>query len=211
MELIRISDRKLKVMLTPLDMRHFELSNESFGTDAVETSRAFHLLLEEIRRQTGFDTDDRHVSVQYFPSREGGCEMFISNLQSEETQMRHFISASLPAAQQDSESKLPQKRNGGFRKECAYRFDRLTHLLCACKRLCTQDCICESEAFREESGAYILFLKILTSSPFSLPEELDFIVEYGSMENAALMRLYIREHGKSICEQNAVTELAALL
>lgn len=211
MELIRISDRKLKIMLTPLDMCHFELSNESFGSDAAETTRAFHLLLEEIRRQTGFDTDDRHISVQYFPSREGGCEMFISNLQSEDPQMRHFISASLPAAQQDSESKLPQKRNGGFRKECAYRFDRLTHLLCACKRLCSLDAICESEVFREENGAYILFFKILTSSPFSLPEEVDFIVEYGSIENASLMRLYVQEHGKSICAYNAINELAALL
>jgi negative regulator of genetic competence, sporulation and motility len=84
MELIRISDHKLKIMLTPLDMCHFELNAETFGEDSEKLHGAFRLLLEEIRKQTDFEGDDNHLSVQYFPSREGGCEMFISHLRHED-------------------------------------------------------------------------------------------------------------------------------
>ena len=80
MELIRISERKLKIMLTPTDMCHFELNDDSFERDSEKMHRAFRLLLDEVRRQTDFSGDERHLSIQYFPSREGGCEMFISQL-----------------------------------------------------------------------------------------------------------------------------------
>ena len=42
------------------------------------------------------------------------------------------------------------------------------------------------------------------------PEEIEFVVEYGSIENAPRLRLYIREHASLICSANAVSQLAAL-
>ena len=48
MELIRISDSKLKIMLTPMDMRQFELSTDNFYDDSEKMHRSFRLLLGAI-------------------------------------------------------------------------------------------------------------------------------------------------------------------
>ena len=209
MELIRISDRKLKIMLTPLDMRHFELNPERFGEDSAQMHRSFRLLLSEVRRQTDFDADDTHLSVQYFPSREGGCEMFICNLQEGDAQEQPCPST-VPAAKPCTDIRPYKKRNGSFRRDCAYRFVKLEHLLSACRRLEGHSCILESSVWRDEGGDYLLFLLILTSSPYSMPEEIDFLSEYGILENAPQLRLYIREHAAPICSEGAISRMAAL-
>ena len=211
MELIRISDSKLKIMLTPTDMCHFELNNDSLGDDTAKMRQAFRLLMDEVKKQTGFDADDRHISIQYFPSREGGCEMFVTNLpltspitntKEEKALVKQGNSLSLSLA--------PQKPSGSFRKDCAYRFDDLNHLLRVCKRLHEIGYISESSAFRDEKKQYYLILTVLCSSPFSMPEELGFILEYGYWENPSLLKLYIREHGQVISSPDAVSELAQL-
>ena len=48
MELIRISDSKLKIMLTPVDMRQFELNTDNFYDDGEQMHRSFRLLLDEV-------------------------------------------------------------------------------------------------------------------------------------------------------------------
>jgi negative regulator of genetic competence, sporulation and motility len=209
MELIRISDRKLKIMLTPTDMCHFELDAERFGEDSAEMHRAFRLLLDEVRKLTDFDADDHRISVQYFPSREGGCEMFISNLQGDD---REFptCAKSLTTLQKAPLQLQPAKRNGSFRRECAYRFESLPNLLLACQRLLKIGYICESSAYRDEQNAYFLILTVTSSSPFSLPDELDFLVEYGTLQNPSTLLLYIREHATLIRSSDAISVLGEL-
>ncbi len=210
MELIRISDRKLKIMLTPMDMCHFELNPDSFGEDSAQMHRSFRRLLDEVRKQTDFDADDSRISVQYFPSRGGGCEMFISNLQRDQEAETNRKSANPPAIKACTELRPYKKRNGSFRQECAYRFSRLEHLLCTCQRLLSGSTVSESSAWRDEYGDYFLLLTVYTATPYSTPEELEFVVEYGCLENPVWLRLYIREHAAAICESNAIASLGAL-
>ncbi|MBQ9132661.1 MAG: adaptor protein MecA, partial [Clostridia bacterium] len=99
---------------------------------------------------------------------------------------------------------------GGFQRDCAYRFANLEHLLQACRRLRGAGYIGESAAYRDENGAYFLLFTVLSHSPFSMPDQWNFIVEYGTVENAALLRLYMLEHGRVICPREAVERLAAL-
>lgn len=204
MELIRISDRKLKIMLTPLDMCHFELNPDRFGEDSAQMHRSFRLLLSEVRKQTDFKADDNHLSVQYFPSRGGGCEMFICNLQDSDDPP----AAPLPPT--SCELRPYKRRGGSFRRECAYRIERLDHLLAVCQRLSAHTSVCESSVFRDEGGDYFLFLTVLAASPYTTPEELGFLPEYGTQENASILRIYIREHATVICQENAVRELSLL-
>lgn len=208
MELIRISDRKLKIMLTPTDMRHFELNTDTFGEDSAEMHRAFRLLLEEIKKQTGFEADDNHISVQYFPSREGGCEMFISHLP-----MTCDGGCAEKSALRPTEKALQlhsKQKSGSFHRECGYRFDNLYPLLGVCRRLCEIGYIGSSSAYRDERDQYYLLLTVLAASPFMTPEEMNFIVEYGEIENVTMLKLYLREHGKLICADNAVHQLGTL-
>ena len=208
MELIRISNRKVKIMLTPTDMSHFALDADDLdGCNHQEMQQAFRSLLAEVRRRTDFDADERCLSVQYFPSREGGCEMFISNLRMEDPPTVPALNA-LQAAQKTALQPSPQ--GGGFHRDCAYRFELLTDLLRACERLARIGYVPESAAYRDERGIYFLFLSVTASSPFSIPQELEFLVEYGSIENASVLRLYIREHATLIASPDAVLKLGKL-
>jgi negative regulator of genetic competence, sporulation and motility len=203
MELIRISDSKLKIMLTPMDMRQFELSTDNFYDDSEKMHRSFRLLLDEVRRQSGFEADDHRISVQYFPSREGGCEMFISNLSGE----RDRGTCALTPAQ---EIKPVTRTRGSFCRSFAYRFEGLDELLSVCRRLLPMDYITASSAYRDDTGRYYLILNTYAASPFAMPEELYFVVEYGSIENAAQLRLYLSEHGTTVCAEDAVGTLGVI-
>ena len=203
MELIRISDSKLKIMLTPVDMCQFELNTDDFCGDSEQMHRSFRLLLDEVKRQSGFEADDHRISVQYFPSREGGCEMFISNLSGE----RDRATCALTPAQ----GMQPATRTrGSFCRSFAYRFEGLDELLSVCRRLLPMDYISASSAWRDDAGRYYLFLSTFAASPFATPEELYFVVEYGSVENAAQLRLYLSEHGTVVCAEDAVGTLGAI-
>ncbi len=203
MELIRISEGKLKIMLTPTDMRQFELSTDNFYDDSEKMHRSFRLLLDEVRRQSGFEADDHRISVQYFPSREGGCEMFISNLSND----RERATCALTPAQGMQPS---TRTRGSFCRSFAYRFEGMNDLLSVCRRLLPMDYISASSAWRDDAGRYYLFINTFASSPFATPEELYFIVEYGHLENAAQLRLYLAEHGAVVCAEDAVGTLGAI-
>ena len=203
MELIRISDSKLKIMLTPMDMRQFELNTDNFYDDSERMHRSFRMLFDEVKRQSGFEADDHRISVQYFPSREGGCEMFISNLSGDKEK---GTCALTPAC----EIQPTARTRGSFCRSFAYRFEGLEELLSVCRRLLPMDYITASSAYRDDGGRYYLFLSTFAASPFATPEELYFVVEYGSIENASQLRLYLAEHGTVICAEDAVGTLGAI-
>lgn len=206
MELIRINDQKLKIMLTPSDMTQYELNAECIGEDSEQTHRAFRLLLDDVRKQIGFDFDDRRISVQYFPSREGGCEMFVSSI------LPRFSGEKKPARTPGALTlRNGSKPAGSFQRDGAYRFETLDFLLRVCRRLHSIGFSGESEAYRDDMNRYYLLLRTRSASPFSAPEELGFVVEYGTVENPSMLRLYFREHGKQICPHGAVEQLASLV
>lgn len=208
MELIRISDRKLKIMLTPTDMTHFELDSQTLGEDSVQMHRSFRLLLDELRLKIGFDADDKHISIQYFPSREGGCEMFISNLQESNTE------GAVPVINSISKNALQihtgKKSTGCFKREFAYRLPTLDALLAVCERLRRINYICESTAYRDRKKQYYLLMSALSESPFSTPDEIGFILEYGTIENYAMRKQYLQEHGTVLCGEKAIEVLSKL-
>lgn len=208
MELIRISDHKLKIMLTPTDMCHFELNAESLGEDGQRMHHAFRHLMEEVRKQTDFAGDDRQIAVQYFPSREGGCEMFISY--SPLPEGAECFAAQDKGTEKRSLLPHPVRQSTSFRRDCAYRFSSLRDLLRVCRRLLLQGYDGESRAFCDEEGRYYLFVSFLSAAPFSLPEKWDFLAEYGSVENASHLLIYIAEHGRLLCRSEAVRVLGAL-
>ncbi|MBQ9773300.1 MAG: adaptor protein MecA [Clostridia bacterium] len=204
MELIRISDRKLKIMLTPTDMRHFELNPDTFCEDSVGMHRSFRHLLEEVKRQTGFEADDHQISVQYFPSREGGCEMFISRMPA--------VCESGCLSQPPTQSLQLRQKNvrNTFHRECAYRFSSLSDLLAVCHRLSEIGYIGSNSAYTDAAERYYLLLTVLAESPFTIPEELQFLSEYGTIENSSLLKIYLAEHGQILCSENAVYQLGVL-
>jgi negative regulator of genetic competence, sporulation and motility len=80
MDLIKINDNKLKIMLTPVDMQSYDLRANELDCTNIETRQAFRSIMDEARSRTGFDAKGNQIYVQVYPSREGGCEMFVTKI-----------------------------------------------------------------------------------------------------------------------------------
>ena len=77
MELILISNTKLKIMLDESDMKKYHIGSEvdcSGGT----TRKAIRSLLDRARDQIGFNTEGEEIFVQLYASKRGGCELFVT-------------------------------------------------------------------------------------------------------------------------------------
>ncbi len=215
MDLIRIDDNKMKIMLTPRDMQCYALDAVAMDCTNTETRRAFRHILDDVRLQSGFDASGDQLYVQLYPSREGGCEMFVTRLDvacslgdtAERPRTGVGHTAIEPKAHPQQAVEAERSRT------VAFAFDALEHLLCVCRRLQAQRFLGSSAAYWGEEGRYYLLLteKISGRRPAAFGRlSLAFIGEYGVQQNADTVRLYIREHGCPICEKNAVARLSEL-
>lgn len=179
MELILINDSKLKIMLSPDDMREYDISCDSVDYKKTETRRAFWCILDDAKHKTGFDAASEKVYIQMYPSKEGGCEMYVTKL--------GFTSPdeSIDIAENDS-------------RMLAYHFSELDSLLRVCRQLNSMKNCDKVEAYRAEDGYYLM----LGVTP---PDSLAFIGEFGKKCDGDAIKTYLAEHGARICDNAAAT------
>ena len=205
MELILINSSKLKIMLSGDDMKKYDLDTDMIDYDTTATRRAFWSILDDAKCETGFNAADDRVFIQLYPSKKGGCEMYVTKLGTVSKEGRtsggdrkgdiHVI----PADRRDSS----RDRRG------AYAFETMEALLCVCRRLLHLDFEGKSHAYRDDSGRFYLILHRHGYGYASL-DEFSFINEYGTTENADRLMLYISEHAQCICESTAIATLGIL-
>ena len=80
MELIVINENKLKITLSESDMKQYSLDCNTVDYDNTETRKAFWSILDEVKQKTGFDAASQKIFVQLYPSKKGGCEMYVTKL-----------------------------------------------------------------------------------------------------------------------------------
>jgi negative regulator of genetic competence, sporulation and motility len=210
MELIRISSSKLKIMLTGEDMKKYALDAESADYDNTATRRAFWSILDDAKNQSGFNAAGDRIFIQLYPSKDGGCEMFVTKM--------GLLCASdgedKKAARVDGRAvKTRIERTGepdGRERVGSYVFSELASLLAVCRQLLARKWRGKSEAYRGRDGRCHLILVERTRDLSATLDRLSFISEFGKAENNDTVRLYIREHGTCICEKNAVQTLGVL-
>ena len=201
MELIIINENKLKITLSECDMKQYCLDCATIDYDNTETRRAFWSILDEVKHKTGFDAASQKVFIQLYPSKEGGCEMFVTKLgekyKSEET--------ADPVPDSHRLRPLPMRR-------VAYSFNSLDRLISVCKRLSAIGFSERSSAFRActEEDKYFLLLEEPEENVYLPVTELSFIFEYGKSENLKNTMLFLREYTTPICQTRAVETLSAL-
>ena len=192
MELILISSNKLKIILTKEEMKKYKLSADTDVSHIYE-KKQFCVLLDEVKKRSGFDIMSDSIYVELFESLRGGCEIFIT---------REGLSKS---------KHLPQPK---FKKEMietiiTYKFARAEDLILAAKRLSTTPIVFESRLFSDENESFYLFLTSKEGySADSLP--LIFLEEYGTKVKSSDIRLHLDEHGHDLISKNAVNVLAQL-
>jgi negative regulator of genetic competence, sporulation and motility len=229
MELILISNTKLKIMLDESDMKKYHIENECDCAEG-STRRAIRNLLECAKDQIGFNTDGEEIFVQLYASKQGGCELFVTKCNGESKEenepaaeeilrdTKRKRSDSLPDASKETRekislpekitSRLPQAKSRD-RARIAYSFSEMSHLLEVCKILRSSGIFPESRAFSDDTGKYYLLLLGEGLKAYSRLDRLTFIVEYGRRENPDCLVSYIAEHGRVICEMKAIETLSA--
>ncbi len=212
MELILISESKLKIMLTAQDMSRYDIDAMTLDYTSDESRRAFHHILEDAKNETGFDTTGDRLFIQMYPSRSGGCELFVTKLgvlcSALEGETTNEIS--IPGGTSVVQLKPERKSSNGPKRAGAYCFEQMEWMLRVCRRLSLCGYKGESSAYRDIDGKCYLILEEMNANSYSPLDEYSFILEYGTYENAETLRLYIREHGIVICESGAVEKLASI-
>lgn len=198
MEWIKISSNKLKIMLTAADARRYALSPESADLQESVTRRAFKEILTDVKQETGFDADDK-VYIQMYPSREGGCELFVTKMGIEIVAKK-----GAPGTAYKAQKSLPPQE-----RSIVFCFSDMKRLICVCRRLTARQYPGESRAWQDDSHRYWLLLQE-HGDPKKAREDYAFIAEYGMIENKETAEMLLPEHGKAICERNAVETLGAL-
>ncbi len=222
MELIVIDENKLKIMLSPPDMRHYDLRAERVDCADEHTRKAFRHIFDDARTQTGFDTGGERLLVQLYTSRGGGCEIFV-------TKLGEMEGGPLWGEEQERAVRVGDTRDGAPVTDndpgldtllsrvrsvrwAAYRFEEMTSLLEACRRLCRVGYRGQSSAYIDESGAGVWFLFLeLPVTPEGILSPFCFLSEYGmALGEAGQMRTYLKEYGRAVCADGAVEALGAL-
>ena len=207
MEIIMISNSKLKVMLCEEDLKQFELKAEQLDYSNTDTKRMFWDILSKAKHQTGFDTDGQRVLVQLYPSKEGGCEMFVTKIGALSTPEQPKKSSKKDKNDHDFDCSSNIRRNITYN---AFSFKSTEDMLNVCRRLDAMGYIGESSAYINENGKMFLFLSDVNFDEFTPLDEFAFILEYATLENISNTALYFSEHGKQICERDAVSILSGL-
>ena len=206
MEWIRISESKLKIMLNAEDAKRYALDCNTADFADAATRTAFREILTEVRSETGFDATEDKVYIQMYPSKSGGCELFVTKM-------------GLLLSNGQTDDRSPPKRTNTARtplspqwearlRQCAFVFEKLEHLIALCRRMSVLY-HGESQIWKSETGSWWLLLRD-HGDPFSLREDFRFAREYGTQASAEEALAYLSEHGTCLCEKNGIPIFASL-
>ena len=189
MELTLISENKIKISLTRQDLDEHGITSDALDYDNTETRRVFWTLLDEARKKTGFDAAKNRIFIQIYPSRDGGCELFVSKITDTDEDNRYKTEA--------------RKGNEKRTAKAVYRFEKMQELISVCKRLHTLGYRGRASAYSEDKTRFFLSFDETVS-------QAELVGEYGERQSTEGALLYIKEHCVTICEGEAVSRLAKL-
>lgn len=180
MEINRLREDKLQILLTTQDMAQLGITYEALDYINPHTRRVINQLLEAALAQTGFLPDGRRLLIQVFPWDDaGGCQFYFTLLPRQE--------AEAPAACQ------PQ----------VFSFENSEHLIDSCCRLYRQ---CSHRVLQSSlyymNNKYYLVLFLLDDSQGAAEH---LAAEYGQKAGRGSLSLAVlQEHGRSLLSSNAV-------
>ena len=187
MEFIRISEAKLKIVLSAADMEHYGIRSESADYAGTETRRAVWAILDEAKKHTGFDAASSRICIQMYPSRGGGCELYVTRREGNERRTAEGVRHAMLSI---------------------YRFSHLENLLAVCAILQKSGFSGESAAYAEGERCYLILREMRTSD--EARGRFAFAEEYGERLSGAERLSYIEEYALPICPTNAVSTLSSL-
>ncbi len=195
MNIILITDDRLKVTLTEQDLNGYGIRIEDIDYGNTETKRVFWTILDKAKNETGFDAAQSRIFIQIYPDTQGGCEMYVSRI----------------GEKKNAENRERVRCNVGSRArkkpaEQVYRFDTLELLITACKLLI-------QKGFKGRSTAYVATQNGDGECYLLLKADAEWkacLAEYGESCGDKYAKWSVAEHCKTICEKNAIEILGRL-
>ena len=80
MEVLKITDSKLKIMLSVEDMKKYRLTKDSVDYNDAKTRKSFFDILNQVKLSHGFNVERDKVLIQFYPSKDGSSELFVTKL-----------------------------------------------------------------------------------------------------------------------------------
>lgn len=194
MEILKISESKLKVMLTEADMKKYSLKACELDYNDAASRRKFWEILDDIKSSCGFNVEGEKVLIQFYPSKDGGCEMFITKLGAISRAAERTISRS------DRLTMLSSLR-------ALYKFSSLEHLAVACGLLNDGEAATSSDLFLGEGGELYLEITERGSASSGGLSGYERLLEFSERVDKALYP-YITEHCKRIAKGDAVEKIS---
>ena len=183
MELIVISESKIKLTLTSEEMSLYTGSTKEILSE----------IMDDVRNKCGCREMKGRIFIQMYPSREGGCEMFVTKL-SEREKYKNTLTG--------ENHVLTEYRKyiyGERGKVYIYSFDNMEHLLSCCRDLSQIKYHGSSTVYVDrDNREYYL---VLEAETHIAGENL------GKLKPSRTF-YYIQEYCDNICRTDAVNTLA---
>lgn len=186
MEILQIGKQAVKVSLNKNEAVKYKVTlNDETNDEKVK--EAFSLLLKEIKKETNFSYANKKIFTEIFPSKDGGCEIYISCI-SDDLENRVYKEKSF-------ENEIKKKE-----KISIYEFDNLEKLLNVSYRLNEINHRDKTSVYYdEEKKRYFLVLEETNTRNIKYA----FLLEYAKYIKSNLY-VYLKEHCKCIVNKNAI-------
>ena len=170
MEIIRINFEKVKISLSHNDMQTLEINCDMLDGMNKKGRIAFDKILEEAKGKCGFNTCGNKLFVQLFPSKDGGCDMFITKLENT-NEKRYTVT----------------KKKSSY----CYQFKNINDLIMFCKAIIhIYPFELNSLYINEDKKTYYI----------CLDKDIHNITEYNGKKCVAEADAYIKEHYRLITD-----------
>lgn len=196
MNIILISDDRLKVTLTDSDLVGYGIRIEDIDYDNTETRRVFWSILDKAKIETGFDAAVSRIFIQIYPDSHGGCDMYVSKIGDRRSARKSDSPVKCKIGNIQEEKKA----------EYIYRFSCADHLISACRALKYMGFLGSSSAYVEDDSANSNYYLILKAEA----KWLLFLSEYGEKRSDRYGKCWITERCRQICIGNATEILGNL-
>ena len=196
MDVLKISETKIKITLLAADAKAFGLDGKTVDYNDMESRSKIWRVLDTVKMKWGFDPEGEKLLVQYYPSKDGGAEIFVTKLGRIAKREEHRLSS--------SEDVTVLEARGAV-----YCFSDIDDLISACRTAAARGYIKDSELYYTDGEGY--FLSVSARGAFRHGElcEGAFFGEYSKKLPPDTL-YYLREHSELILPKGAVELMAQL-
>ena len=196
MEVLKISDTKVKIMLGADDIDKFSLNAKDMDYNDPKTRAKVWKILDIVKRDYGFSSEGDKLLIQFYPSKDGSAELFVTRLTGLSRGNERFMSKAGNVTMLES-------------KRMMYNFPSLEELIQASKIISGAKSIKDSELFYSESEGYYLEITERGGTRMGQICEFAILLEFASKTPEERIP-YITEHCRKLTNGSAVEQLAKL-